>query len=364
MQTVMKYFGIGMLLIHLQPLIVNAELVKQKGKGEVNYRFTVGAADERAAITEAKKNALTRFAASFDGPRFELYKKIETTVLENIDQYVTDYTELDHQTDTTVKRYRVFIEASINSTLIESAIQKSSGQAGMDAGGQKAEKSYITFVFVARELASQKIYNAKRTTVDRTESSDRGAETSKVADDAQSAASSLDKDSMVKRTTGGNTEIKNDEVSYRVTTVSEVDNAVNAVLTKAGYETVDAGDAGLDVDGFKKDFSGGNDIAKLTRDAAVKNCKEKEIKFFALANMDIGLPQKDEATGLIRVYVAVTAKVSDLSPKFPKTVASLAGIPYAGLGPDPQVAKQNALNEAAAKSAADLVDQLRFKNVH
>ena len=80
--------------------------------------------------------------------------------------------------------------------------------------------------------------------------------------------------------------------------------------------------------------------------------------------MDNGLPQKDEATGLIRVYVAVTAKVSDLSPKFPKTVASLPGIPYAGLGPDPQVAKQNALNEAAAKSAADLVDQLRFKNVH
>ncbi len=80
--------------------------------------------------------------------------------------------------------------------------------------------------------------------------------------------------------------------------------------------------------------------------------------------MDVGLPEKDEVSGMIRVYVTVTAKVTDLSPKFPKTVASIAGKPYAGLGPNPQVARQNALNEAAISSAGELVDQLRMKNVH
>ena len=79
--------------------------------------------------------------------------------------------------------------------------------------------------------------------------------------------------------------------------------------------------------------------------------------------MDVGLPEKDEATGLTRVYVTVTAKVSDLAPKFPKTVASIAGKPYAGLGSNAQVAKQNALNEAATRSASELVDQLRMKGV-
>jgi len=352
-------------------LTAQAELVKVKGKGEIVYKTNIfkpgqGSAEERAAITEAKNNALTRFAAAFDSARFELYKKIEPDVLGNIDQYVTDYTQLDQQVDKTSKRYTVVIEASINSTLIESAINKSSNANGPTAAGAipaKAGGSYMTFVFVARELASIKDYDAKRTTVDINESSSAGRQNKNVAEDAQSAETSLDKSSVVKHTTGGNTETKAAEVTYRVMTITEVDNAVNSVLTKASYEVVDPVDAGLSVDSFKADFASGSDISAATRTIAIKNCKQKEITYIAIANMDVGLPEKDEATGLTRVFVTVTAKVSDLSPKFPKTIASIAGKPYAGLGSNPQVAKQNALNEAATRSASELVDQLRMKGV-
>ena len=92
-------------------------------------------------------------------------------------------------------------------------------------------------------------------------------------------------------------------------------------------------------------------------------CKENEISYLAVANMDVGLPEKDPNTGLTRVYVAVTAKVSDLTKRFPKTVASISGKPYAGLGSNPEVAKRNALNTAAEKSAKVLVDLLRAKGV-
>jgi hypothetical protein len=350
-------------------LTAQAELVKVKGKGEIAYttsHFKPGSADELAAITEAKKDALKRYAADFDSARFELYKKIEPEMLANIDQYVTDYTQLDQQDDKVSKHYTVFIEASINSTAIENAIAKSSGvnaPAAASTATAKQDASYMTFVFVARELASRKDFDAKRTTVEINESSEAGAQKNKVAEDAQSAETSLDKSSVVKNTTGGNTETKAEDLTYRVTTVTEVDNAVNSVLTKASYEVVDPVDAGLDVESFKNDFSGGSDISPATRTAAIKNCKDKGINYIAIANMDVGLPEKDEATGLTRVYVTVTAKVSDLSPKFPKTVASIAGIPYAGLGSDPQVAKQNALNEAATRSASELVDQLRMKGV-
>lgn len=352
-------------------LTAQAELVKIKGKGEIVYKSNIfkqgqGSEEERAAITEAKKNALTRYAAGFDSARFELYKKIEADVLANIDQYVTDYTQLDAQVDKSAKRYTVIIEASINSTLIENAINKSSGANAPVAAGAAPAKtggSYMTFVFVARELASRKDFDAKRTTVDINESSEAGAQKNKVADDGQSAETGLDKSSVVKHTTGGNTETKAEDLAYRVNTVTEVDNAVNSVLTKASYEVVDPVDAGLNVESFKSDFSSGSDVSPATRSAAIKNCKEKEIGYIAIANMDVGLAEKDEATGLIRVYVSVTAKVSDLAPKFPKTVASIAGKPYAGLGSNPQVAKQNALNEAATRSASELVDQLRMKGV-
>ena len=352
-------------------LTAQAELVKVKGKGEIVYKSNIfkpgqGSDEERAAITEAKKNALTRYAADFDSARFELYKKIEPDVVANIDQYVTDYTQIDSQVDKSSKRYTVVIEASINTTLIENAINKSSGANAPATAGTtpaKAGGSYMTFVFVARELASRKDFDAKRTTVDINESSEAGAQKNKVADDGQSGETSLDKSSVVKHTTGGNTETKAEDMAYRVTTVTEVDNAVNSVLTKANYEVVDPVDAGLSVDNFKSDFSNGSDVSPATRTAAIKNCKEKEINYIAIANMDVGLPEKDEATGLTRVYVTVTAKVSDLAPKFPNTVASIAGIPYAGLGSNAQVAKQNALNEAATRSASELVDQLRMKGV-
>jgi hypothetical protein len=349
-------------------LTAHAQFVKVKGKGEIEYKgtFKQGSVEERSAITEAKKNAMTRFAADFDSARLELYKTIESEVLANIDQYVTDYTQLDQQLDKGARRYTVIIEALINPTLIENAIQKTmsaNAPAANLSATAKTGASYMTFVFVARELASRKDFDAKRTTVQIKENSEAGAQKNKVAEDGQSAETSLDKSSVVKNTTGGNTETKAEDLAYRVTTVTEVDNAVNSVLTKARYEVVDAVDAGLDVGSFKNDFSGGSDISPETRKAAVKNCKDKEIRYIAIANMDVGLPEKDEATGLTRVYVTVTAKVSDLAPRFTKTVASIAGKPYAGLGSNPQVAKQNALNEAAVRSASELVDQLRMKGV-
>jgi hypothetical protein len=348
--------------------VARADIIKGKGKGEIVYKgvFKQGSTEERAAIAEAKKNALTRFAATFEPARFELYKKIEAEILAAIDQYVTDYTVLDQSTDKTSRRHTVMIEASINETLIEAAIKKSSGAAapaGPAVANTGGEGDYITFVFVARELASRKAFDAKRTAVEINESADAGAEKAKISDDGQSAERSLEKSSVTKKTTGGNTETKAEELAYRVNTVFEVDNAVNSVLTTARYETVEPSDAGLDVQSFKKDFSSGEDISPATRSAAIKTLKEKDIRYLTIANMDVGLPEKDEVRDMVRVYVTVTAKVTDLKPKFPKTVASVAGKPYAGLGPNSEVAKKNALNEAAARAAAELVDQLRMKNV-
>jgi hypothetical protein len=349
-------------------LTAQAELVKVKGKGEIEFQgtFKQGSPEELAAITAAKKNAVTRYAADFDSARLALYKKIEADVLANIDQYVTDFTQLDEQVDKDTKHVTVVIEAAINPGLIENAIQKNTAATAPPADANasaKASPSYMTFLFVARELASRKDFDAKRTTVAINESSQAGAQTNKIAEDAQSAETSVDKTSVVKQTTGGNVETKAEELAYRVTTVTEVDNAVNSVLTKANYEVVDPVDAGLDVTSFKNDFSSGSDISPTTRSSAIKNCREKEIRYIAIANMDVGLPEKDEASGLTRIYVTVTAKVTDISSKFPKTIASIAGNPYAGLGSNQQVAKQNALNEAAMRSASELVDQLRMKGV-
>lgn len=356
--------------------LCQAQVVKVKGKGEVIYKgiFKQGSTDERAAINEAKKSALARYAAGLESARYELYKKVEPEVMANLDEYVIDYVQIDQQVDKTSKRFMVIIEASVNATLIESTIQRMT--TAENAG--KKTKTRIVALFVARELAGRKIYDAKRTDVVINESSRSANESDAVADDGQSLQSSATTESTSKKTSGGNTEIKVDTLTYKVSTVTEVDNAVNSVLAKANYRTITANDVGVDMEQFKSDFSSGDDIKSATRRQAIKVLGENRIRYFAVANMDVGMPENDEVSGQVRVYVTVTAKVEaipraptkeeladpDYEPEFPETVASIAGKPYAGLGPNPQVARQNALNDAATQSAIELTDQLRSKNIH
>ena len=85
--------------------------------------------------------------------------------------------------------------------------------------------------------------------------------------------------------------------------------------------------------------------------------------FFAAGRMDISLPAKNEASGLPQVFVKVDAKVTDMRKTIPKTVGAVAGEYYQGVGPNVQVATQNALLLAAQGTARKLVDQLRSKGL-
>lgn len=361
MRTIMRIGMAVLLAMLLLPVQGRANLVKVKGKGEVVYTgvFKQGSEEERTAIVAAKKNAITRYAAGLDASKFELFQRVEPEILANLDLYVTDYIQLSQETDKTSKRYSVVIEASINQALVENLIKKST----QSKAAPGSEASYLTFVFVARELASAKKFDEKRTTVEISEASSNTSETAAISEDGQSSTGATEANSVAKKVTGGNTERKATELTYRVMTVTEVDNAVNAVMTTAGYETVDPVDAGIEVEAFKTDFSSGSDISAATRKAAIAVLKENQVRYLAIANMDVGLSAVDEVSGLQRVFVTVTAKVTDLSTKFPKTIASIAGKPYSGIGSDEQVARQNALNEAARQSASELVSQLQVKNV-
>jgi hypothetical protein len=114
---------------------------------------------------------------------------------------------------------------------------------------------------------------------------------------------------------------------------------------------------------FQTEFSAGADITASSRKEAIRQCREMEVAFFAVGHMDVSLPEYDDVSGLDQVFVKVSVKVTDLRKRLPKTVASIRGVQYAGLGPNPEVARQNALNMAAEKSAKNLVDQLRAKKV-
>jgi hypothetical protein len=72
----------------------------------------------------------------------------------------------------------------------------------------------------------------------------------------------------------------------------------------------------------------------------------------------------DPVSGLKRVYVSVNAKVWNIEKRLPKLVASVNSDTFAGLGPNPKVAKNNALKKAATSAAKNIVDQMNAKNLN
>ena len=356
---------------------LSAPIVKSKGQGWVVYKAIFGPKkeDKDAAIRMAMDNALLRFEETLSGDRAELYRRAQKQNHFRGVNMVTGYTIVFDEIDKKKKRYTAVVEATINMDAIEKAFRKL-GPAAPDRSAPvavlkpapvavppAAEETYMTFVFVAKELASRKSFNLKKTDITLRESEKQGKQDTKISEDGLSAETNQRKVEALKTQTGGSTEQKASDRLYRTFTVTAVDNAVTEVLASANFEPVAAIDAGLDVDAFKADFGIGNEISATTRRAAVALCRENGIRYLAVANMEVGLPRIDAASGLKKVTVDVTAKISDLAGKFPKTLASIAGMPSHGLGENEEVATRNALNAAAKKSAVDLVNKLRVKGV-
>ena len=334
-----------------------AGLKKIKAKGEAPYSMGAVAHVRRAAVEDAKKSAVRKYASHFDSSRFRIFEKALPQVDAGIDSYVVEYEILEGKNKTT-KQYEVMIEATIDETRIELLITSVSGEM---AGSSDLEAPYITFLLVAREAESIKTFKDKVTDIEQKTTSVAAEERTTV--EGEGLALDSHEEEIKAVTTGGSIERKSAQERYRVFMVTDADAAVNEVFTKAGYENVDPRDAEIDIQAFLDEYSIGDDITATTRSSALNQCKGLTISFFAIGHMDVGPPEKDSATGMDRVYVKVSAKVTDLKGRLPRTLASVRGIQYAGIGSNPQVARQNALNTAATRMAKDLVDQLRAKGV-
>lgn len=344
---------------------VFAQVITEKGVGQVTYSGWGGpsASVKQEAIDHAKANALSRYVAGFTTAKMQNYEKIRSLIEENIDAYVIDYDLLDELVDKEGKSFRVVVKASINTSLIDMEIQKVSAVENSPAD----ERSYLSFVFVAREVKQRKQFDARRTTRVVDESMAEQTEDSSV-NDGQLAYASEGRTDVV-RTTGGSTVQKSDEVEYDVSGAEDINAAMNRIFASAGYEVVEAEyladetDGLVDVNRFMQDFRYGDDVSGQTRRDAVKGCKAVGVQYFAIGTLDVGAKDTDPVSGMTRVSVSVNGKVMDLSSRFPKTVASVGPVQYAGMGPDQTVASRNALKLAGEAAAREIVSQLVAKGV-
>ncbi len=359
----MKYICLLFALLFFSTGSVSAETLPQAGIGQASYAGQSKKEARTEAIRNARMNALTRYASTFDVVKATNFNRIKPFVEVDLDRFFIDYVIVDEVQDKEHEFFRVEINAHINVNALEQEMSKVAGA----TPGSSAEKSNITFVFVARQAKEVKQFDTRRTLQRKVEVSDEESESSSVESGAVGRTASRAVGAKV--TVGGSRVNKADEILWDVSTVNEIDTAMNNVFTMSGYEVInavdvyDASGGKLDSETFRSDYKSGDDISAETRRNAIAGCREADLDYFATGTLDIGMSDIEPATGLSRVYVSVTGKVLSLRMKFPKVVASVGPVQVSGLGPDPRVAKLNALKAAGEQAARELTSQLRMKGV-
>lgn len=361
-------------LVVLGP-IAHAQGLTSKGVATVAFDGKLSAAVKDRALQEAKVNALDRYIAQTDTAKSRNYEMARARLVGAVDSYVLSATVLSEEADPKAGRYTVSIRAEINGPRLENALTGGSAVASTPT----AQKSLVTFVFVARQQGSvqsfdDKVYKRVDANVagsagadyqrDGTES-ERITSSSISTSDKVSGRGNYKEDVNTAVTTGGSTTSKADVVSWNVTRADEINSVMTGSFTNAGFEVVEAEYVGqLDVEAIRKGYGTGEDLSPAALQAAVRGVQSAGgFRYFAIGKLDVGMRDKDPATGLTRVYVTVSGKVLDVAGAYPRTVSSVGPEQFAGLGPSETVARTNALKEAAGAAADRLVNELNARGV-
>ena len=300
-------------------------LVKIKAQGRVESKNKKPKAEERQqAIRNGQQQALRKYIAELDSQRRILLDGLMQQLLDNIDDYILEtipLTDGEYQNGA----WQINLQLSIDDGKIEQLIRDNT---------QKLEQHYLSFIFVAREVES--ISSQEQATL--LHEGDRNRFTQGI--------------SLVKNSEG---------IIYRSYNPAEIDNKITEVFNKAGFEVVPAFELNITSEQFAFDFALLGEISSSTQKEATNIARDEGLDFLALGTLDLGQEEIDPVTGQYRAFAKVGAYIMDLRKKFATKICSVGPVQYSGLGPNPTVAKTNALIEASTKASQDMIDQLRLK---
>lgn len=348
----------------LVPLFARGATLHVKGMATVSTSGRGASAKEIASATQtAKINAVERYVAGTNEAEQRNYDLIKGKIAADIDDYVLSSSVVEQNTDKQAKTFTIVLDCDLNISELDNALRSNSAESNTS----QSNRSYITFIFVARKQQTIQSFAKEVTNKNSSNVSENGMDMEASSGGKKGYASETNKN--ITTITGGSVIQRAAKVTYAVTSSDAVNDVISNELSQAGYQVVDAAfiqqlsGGKLSIDSFKKDFTQGNDISASTLMSATLGAQQAKVPYLAYGTLDVGFPGLDSATGLTRVYVTVTAKIYNLTSRFPVTVASIGPEQYAGLGPDADVARTNALKQAADAAARKLVSELDAKGI-
>lgn len=349
--------------------MVFAQTISEKGMGSTTYGWRLSPSDRQTAIQKAEMNAIERYVANTGAARSRVFDQSRVELASHVADYILGTTILNEKNDKQTKTFSVVIRADINGTRLLNDLGGGSASA---ADMARQEHSMLTFLFVARSQSSVQSFDAKiyrRADVD-SSSSRKTNEGESIRSNNVGTSDKIDERASVTVATGGSTTRKADKVEWAVGRSGEINTVMTGRFADAGYDVIEADQVEgasnglLNIQAVRDAYSHGNDLPpKIVRDAT-QGVRAAGINLFAVGTLDVGMQDIDPVSGNARVYVTVTGKVYDVSGRFARTLSSVGPVQYAGLGPDSNVARINALKTAAQMASQQMVDELTNKGIH
>lgn len=384
---VIKFFAA--LLIVVFSLHAEAQVQQGRGQYTLDYKEYLGILDKKEAPAKAKQKAqqeamfkaVERYYAEAGQSESANFDVIRSKILEDQGRYILDSTVIAEDDDRKAMTYTVVVRVSLNVANLRNAVQASS------AIGRAAdsEKSMLSFVFVSRQVASEKSYDDrvyKRAEVSASGSlQEKGLLKEKTSESesvkktqvdtfgskSQEQDSSVDAKVVATSETGGSTTRKASESTWRLLPSANLNQVFVSVFSQAGYDVVEAAmveSSKFKVADIENDYKAGNDLQPKTLRALAGGMRDATVPYVALGTLDVGLPEKDPQSGLMRVAVTVNAKVWDVTKAIPRTRVAVGPVIYAGVGPNADEARSNALKSAASSAAQELSSRMTTAVIH
>lgn len=335
-----------------------ANTPEQVASGKVQYGGWGLDKDERREAEQfALEKAIETFVVNNHPGHVRNYEAIKDEINNQLDEYILTHVVTKDNQDKKSKTYEVWVRASINEPKLIAFLVDKNQNLDVD------DQAYITFVFVARQVAGKQ------------SRANKSSSQSKAQEQVISNTTADDRANMIKEQTNTITnrsasETFTDKLLYEGATSNEVDQAMGGVFTNANYLVIDAAlleeETGslLSVDNFIKDYEKGDDLTPSTKSDALKGLKSLSdpIDFLAIGTLDIDEVQKSASTGMYRVSVSITGQVLSVKRRGAAR-AKVGPVQYFGEGPTATTARNNALNEAATEAGNVLVAQLSAKGI-
>ena len=360
-------------------ITAQAQVATARGKASVTYEsslFGTKASPEvkERALKEAQVKAVEFYYAEAGESQSANFDAIRDKVAASLDAFILDTTVLDEQDQTDKRTYTVTVRTSINVAKLRNAVKSGSATQAV----AKADKSKLTFLFVSRQVDSEKAFDDRvyqrvdqgvkveaKGTVSKNGAEGESVRSGRVATNA-SANRSVSVEA--KRTdtieTGGSTTRKSSESTWRIFPSANLNATFTGIFASAGFKVLEAAyvepytNGLLKIKNVENDYKSGNDLDPATLRDIVRGLQAAQIPYLAFGTLDVGLTDTDPASGLKRVAVTVTGKILDLSTGIPENLSTVGPVQYAGIGPTEAEARGNALKKAADSAARELVSQL------